>query len=56
MDACAMVARCHQHQWPEQYGRPPVVGPELGLADARALASMVVDRGPVAADDGAGWA
>jgi hypothetical protein len=22
MDACPMIARCHQHQWPEQYGRP----------------------------------
>jgi hypothetical protein len=22
MNACAMIARCHRHQWPQAYGQP----------------------------------
>ena len=25
MDACAMIARCHRHQYPHEYGRGAVM-------------------------------
>jgi hypothetical protein len=39
MDACAMVARCHRHQWPQEYG-----GREGVVKWTPELVSMVAER------------
>jgi hypothetical protein len=41
-DACAMIARCHRHQYPHEYGRPMFAF--WTLADAIGIAPMIVDR------------
>jgi hypothetical protein len=48
MDACDMVARCHQHQYPEDYGRP-APGPIVWTPE---LVVMTVDREPEAPRQG----
>jgi hypothetical protein len=41
-DACAMIARCHDHQHPEQHGRPPN-GPLFTMSQAEEIAPMITD-------------
>ena len=41
-DACAMIARCHRHQYPHEYGRIYLY-PLWPLQDAIAIAPMIVD-------------
>jgi hypothetical protein len=44
-DACAMISRCHRHQYPHEYGRVYLY-PLWTLADAIGVAPMIVDRDP----------
>ena len=44
-DACAMIARCHRHQYPHEYGRP-AVNAVWSIEEATLLVPMIVDHDP----------